>query len=81
MHEKLRSFLERQFPVTDEQFEFIKTLFIPKKVRKGEFLLREGEMARYSILLPQVVCALTPSTMAGKNTYFSFRRKIGGQGT
>ena len=51
MHEKLRSFLERQFPVTDEQFEFIKTLFIPKKVRKGEFLLREGEMARYSIFV------------------------------
>ena len=51
MHEKLRSFLERQFPVTDEQFEFIKTLFIPKKVRKGEFLLREGEMTRYSIFV------------------------------
>ncbi len=51
MHEKLRSFLERQFPVSDEQFEFIKTLFIPKKARKGEFLLREGEMTRYSIFV------------------------------
>ena len=51
MHEKLRSFLERQFPVTDEQFEFIKALFIPKKVRKGDFLLREGETARYSIFV------------------------------
>ena len=51
MHEKLRSFFAHQFPVTDEQFEFIKTLFIPKKVRKGEFLLREGEMSRYSIFV------------------------------
>ncbi|HYV53640.1 MAG TPA: Crp/Fnr family transcriptional regulator [Chitinophagaceae bacterium] len=51
MHEKLRSFLEHQFPVTDEQFEFIKALFIPKKVSKGDFLLREGEMTRYSIFV------------------------------
>ena len=51
MIEKLRSFFERSFPVTDEQFEFIKTMFIPKKVKKGEFLLREGEMTRYSILV------------------------------
>jgi len=51
MIEKLRSFFERSFPVTDEQFEFIKTMFIPKKVKKGEFLLREGEMTRYSIFV------------------------------
>jgi CRP/FNR family transcriptional regulator, anaerobic regulatory protein len=51
MYEKLRSFFERSFPVTDEQFEFIKSQFIPRKVRKGEFLLREGEMARHSIFV------------------------------
>lgn len=51
MHEKLRSFFERKFPVTDEQFELIKRLFIPEKVKKGEFLLREGEMSRYSIFV------------------------------
>ena len=51
MLEKLRAFFERQFPVTDEQFEFIKTQFIPKKVKKGEFLLREGDMTRYSIFV------------------------------
>jgi len=51
MIEKLRSFFERSFPITDEQFEFIKTMFIPKKVKKGEFLLREGEMTRYSIFV------------------------------
>jgi len=51
MIEKLRSFFERSFPITDEQFEFIKTMFIAKKVKKGEFLLREGEMTRYSIFV------------------------------
>lgn len=51
MFEKLRTFFERRIPITDEQFEFIKTLFIPKKVNKGEFLLREGEMTKYSIFV------------------------------
>ena len=51
MYEKLRSFFERSFPVSDEQFEFIKSQFIPRKVRKGEFLLREGEMARHTIFV------------------------------
>jgi CRP-like cAMP-binding protein len=51
MFEKLRSYFERSFPITDEQFEFIKTLFVQKKVNKGEFLLREGEITRYSIFV------------------------------
>jgi len=51
MFEKLRQFFERSLPITDEQFELIKTLFVPRKVRKGEFLLREGEITRYSIFV------------------------------
>ena len=51
MYEKLRAFFERSVPLTDEQFEHIKTAFIPKKVRKGEFLLREGEISKYSVFV------------------------------
>lgn len=51
MIEKLRSFLERSVAVTEEQFEFIKTLFIPKEVKKGEFLLREGEITKYAMFV------------------------------
>jgi CRP-like cAMP-binding protein len=51
MFEKLREFFERSLLITDEQFEFIKTLFVPRKVRKGEFLLREGEITKYSIFV------------------------------
>ena len=52
MFEKLQSFFERKgFLLTDEQFEFIKTLFIPKKVTKGEFLLRAGDMAKYGMFV------------------------------
>ena len=52
MFEKLHSFFQRKgFLLADEQFEFIKALFIPKKVKKGEFLLREGEMAKHGMFV------------------------------
>ena len=54
MFEKLHSFFERKgFLVADEQFEFIKTLFIPKKVQKGEFLLLKARWL-------STVCSLLP---------------------
>ncbi len=51
MFEKLRAFIEQSLPITDEQFEFIKTLFVPKEVKNGEFLLRGGEVAKYVIFV------------------------------
>jgi len=52
MFEKLHSFFERKgLLLADEQFEFIKALFIPKKVQKGEFLLRAGDMAKYGMFV------------------------------
>ena len=52
MFEKLHSFFQRKgFLLADEQFEFVKALFIPKNVKKGESLLREGEMAKYGLFV------------------------------
>jgi len=51
MFEKLLSFFERHLPLTDAQAAFAKTLFIPKKVKKGEILLREGDMCKYSMFV------------------------------
>ena len=51
MFEKLHSFLARHIPISDEQFVNIKPLFIPKNVKKGEFLLREGDIAKYSMFV------------------------------
>lgn len=47
MFEKLRIFFERSMPISDEQFAFIKTQFIPKTLKKSDILIREGEVARY----------------------------------
>ena len=51
MFEKLRTFFDRIIPITDEQFDLIKGLLISKKVRKGEVLLREGEIIKHSIFV------------------------------
>lgn len=51
MFEKLHSFFKRHFPISDEQAAVVKTLFVPKKVKKGEFLLREGDTAKYGMFV------------------------------
>lgn len=51
MFEQLRAFFERSVPITDEQFDFVKAQFIPKPVKKNEFLLREGEVAKYGMFV------------------------------
>jgi CRP-like cAMP-binding protein len=47
MFEILRAYFERSFPVTEENFLLLKSVLIPKKLKKGEFLLREGEVAKF----------------------------------
>jgi len=47
MFDKLRAYIERITHFTEEEFAFMQTLFLPKKMKKGEFLLREGEIAKY----------------------------------
>ena len=47
MFDKLRAYCERHAHLTEEEFALMQTLFLPRTFRKGEFLLREGEVAKY----------------------------------
>jgi CRP-like cAMP-binding protein len=47
MFDKLRAYFERGTHFTEEEYALITPLFLPKNFKKGEFLLREGEVARY----------------------------------
>jgi CRP-like cAMP-binding protein len=47
MFEILRAYFEQSFPVTEEDFVLLKSVMTPKILKKGEFLLREGEVAKY----------------------------------
>ena len=51
MFDKFRAFIERMIPITDEQFEFVKSQLIPRKVKKHEFLVRAGDVAKHSIFV------------------------------
>ena len=48
MYELLHQKISEIITVTDDEFEYCKTLFQPKKLRKKQFLLHEGEECRYT---------------------------------
>lgn len=47
MFDVLRAYFERSFPVTEENFRLLKSVMSSRRLKKGEFLLREGEVAKY----------------------------------
>jgi len=47
MYEALIAYLERAFRVTEADLVVIHSVFRPRTLKKGEFLQREGEIARY----------------------------------
>lgn len=49
--EKLRKHIEEITPISDEEFEYIKTFFTVKKVRKHQYLIQEGDNARYEYVI------------------------------
>jgi CRP-like cAMP-binding protein len=51
MHEKLRAHIEKILPLTDEEFSFVSKHFIPKKFKKHQFLVQQGEFVPYNYFL------------------------------
>ena len=48
MFELLLQSIEEKISISKEEFDFCKTLFIPKKLRKKQYLLQEGDVCRYT---------------------------------
>lgn len=48
MFEFLHKKVKETINITDEEFEYAKTLFVPKKVRKRRFLLEDGDPCIYT---------------------------------
>lgn len=51
MYEYLYQKIKENISITDEEFEFVKTRFLPKKLRRKHFILQEGEVSKYSIFV------------------------------
>lgn len=48
MHELLYKKITEIISISEEEFNFCKTLFVPKKLRKRQFLLQEGDVCKYT---------------------------------
>ena len=48
MFELLQKKISENIALTDEEFDFCKTLFLPKKLRKRQYLLQEGDICKYT---------------------------------
>lgn len=48
MFELLLHSIKERVSISEEEFNFCKTLFIPKKLRKRQFLLQEGDVCKYT---------------------------------
>ncbi len=44
LHQKINEIIS----ITEEEFSFCKTLFLPKKLRKRQYLLQEGDVCKYT---------------------------------
>ena len=47
MFEILFEYLGKQLPLSPDEMDIIRSLFIPRKILKGEFLLRECDILKY----------------------------------
>jgi CRP-like cAMP-binding protein len=48
MHEKLIESIQRRISITKQEQESIKHFFIPKKIRKRQYVLNAGDVAQYT---------------------------------
>jgi CRP/FNR family transcriptional regulator len=49
--ERLRKHIEQISPISDDEFNYIKTFFTLKRVRKNQYLVQEGDEAKYEFLV------------------------------
>lgn len=49
--EQLRKHIEQTVPLSDEEFEYIQSFFSLRRVRKGQFLISEGDEVRHEYLI------------------------------
>ncbi|HET8886577.1 MAG TPA: Crp/Fnr family transcriptional regulator [Salinimicrobium sp.] len=51
MYKFLFQKIKETIAINDDEFEFVKTLFIPKKLKRRRYLLSEGDICKYTIFV------------------------------
>ncbi|GAB4021118.1 Crp/Fnr family transcriptional regulator [Spirosoma koreense] len=51
MYDRLQHHISRLVTLTEEEFGLLKTMFIPKKLRRKQYILQEGDVCKYVIFV------------------------------
>lgn len=68
--EKLRTHIEQIVPINEKEFEVIKTHFTKKRVRKGQYLLSEGDEVKHEYFVLSGIYKIFYVDEQGKDTIF-----------
>lgn len=51
--DSLRKHIEEVTPISDEEFEYVKTFFTTRRVKKNQYLISEGDEVKYEYVVVQ----------------------------
>lgn len=73
MSQLLRDHIETISKLTDEEFAYILSHFVPKKIKKHAFLIQEGDYVKYEyFILKGCLKAFVADSATGKEFIFQF---------
>lgn len=73
--DKLRQHIEQVTPVDDNEFEYIKSFFTLKKVRKHQYLIHEGDEVKHEYLVLSGIYKVFYVDEQGKEYIVQFARE------
>ncbi|WP_343637140.1 Crp/Fnr family transcriptional regulator [Fluviicola sp.] len=73
--QQLRKHIEEITPVSDEEFDYINSLFIPKRVRKNQYLIHEGDEVKQDFFVLSGLYKVFFADAEGKEHILQFARE------
>ncbi|TDE07969.1 Crp/Fnr family transcriptional regulator [Dyadobacter psychrotolerans] len=73
--EKLREHIEQIARISDEEFEYIRTFFSLKRVRKNQYLISEGDEVKYEFMVLSGIYKVFYADAQGKEFIVQFAQK------
>lgn len=68
----LRKHIEQIIPLTDDEFAFVLSFFVPKKFKKHQFIIQEGELVRNDYFIVKGLAKAAYTDTQGKAHILQF---------
>ena len=72
MYEQLEKSIREKVTLSNEEFELCKTFFIPKKIRKKQTLLLEGDVCTYNTFVEKGILRSYTTDEKGNENVIQF---------